>query len=241
MTAYTTAQDTVSSASPDGMSEADTLCYNTNYSDIGGPDNSRNHYTTIGHEQGRQPNCGRSLTSTEEQTYLDRYPDLQHAFGRSGTEARRLAHEHFINFGFKEKRNASPWPGYNAEPQFCIDGDATNEQDSCKCDGTIWFGRRQDETDTRITTWDKFRMWPSLPKTNESAYLRCNKYIFGDAPGLEGKLRSCWCEPKPNYIPSVCAEKEGDDCLCNGRVIFGERNKGAADSKGKGDIGADGI
>lgn len=58
---------------------------------------------------------------------------------------------------------------------------------------------------------------------------------------LEGKLRSCWCEPKPNYIPSVCAEKEGDDCLCNGRVIFGERNKGAAATKGPGDIGADGI
>ena len=76
MTAYTTAQDTISSASPDGMSEADTKCYIDNYSDIGGADNSRNHYTTIGHEQGRQPNCGRSLTSTEEQTYLDRYPDL---------------------------------------------------------------------------------------------------------------------------------------------------------------------
>jgi hypothetical protein len=72
-------------------------------------------------------------------------------------------------------------------------------------------------------------------------YLRCNKYTFGDAPGLEGKLRSCWCEPKPNYIPSVCAEKPGDDCLCNGRVIFGERDKNAAPSKGPGDIGVDGI
>ena len=29
-------------------------------------------------------------------------------------------------------------------------------------------------------------MWPSLPKTNEAVYLRCNKYTFGDAPGLEG-------------------------------------------------------
>jgi len=56
------------------------------------------------------------LTPIEEQIYLNRYPDLQHAFGRSGTESRRLAHEHFINFGYKEKRNASPWPGYNAEP-----------------------------------------------------------------------------------------------------------------------------
>ena len=56
MTAYTTAQDTNSSNSPDGMSEADTKCYNENYSDVNGADNARNHYTTIGHEQGRQPN-----------------------------------------------------------------------------------------------------------------------------------------------------------------------------------------
>ena len=85
-------------------------------------------------------------------------------------------------------------------------------------------------------------MWPSLPKTNEVSYLRCNKYTFGDAPGLEGKLRSCWCEPKPNYIPSVCAEKEGDDCLCNGRVIFGERDKNAATGDhAPGDVGVDGI
>jgi len=50
MTAYTTAQDTISTASVDGMSEADTACYNTNYSDVGGADNARNHYTTVGHE-----------------------------------------------------------------------------------------------------------------------------------------------------------------------------------------------
>lgn len=54
-------------------------------------------------------------------------------------------------------------------------------------------------------------------------------------------MRSCWCEPEPSYIPSVCAEKVGDDCLCNGRVVFGERNKGGAESKGKEDIGVDGI
>jgi len=98
------------------MSEADTVCYSKNYSDVGGADNARNHYTTVGHEQGRQPNCGRSLTPIEEQQYLNRYPDIQHAFGTGGAGPRRLAHEHFINFGFKEKRSASPWPGYNEEP-----------------------------------------------------------------------------------------------------------------------------
>jgi len=85
-------------------------------------------------------------------------------------------------------------------------------------------------------------MWPSLPKTNEAVYLRCNKYTFGETPGLEGQLRSCWCEPKPNYIPSVCAEKSGDDCLCNGRVIFGMRDlHDSKETHAPGDIGVDGI
>lgn len=66
MTAYSTAQDTISSMSEDGMSEKDTVCYNENYSDVGGADKARHHYTTKGHEEGRQPNCGRSLTPIEE-------------------------------------------------------------------------------------------------------------------------------------------------------------------------------
>ena len=69
-------------------------------------------------------------------------------------------------------------------------------------------------------------MWASLPKS-EDVYLRCNKYVFGEIEALKGHKRSCWCEPTPNYIPSICAEKSGDDCLCNGRVIYGERDKNA--------------
>lgn len=85
-------------------------------------------------------------------------------------------------------------------------------------------------------------MWPSLPKTNEAVYLRCNKYTFGDNSALEGHLKSCWCEPKPIYIPNVCAEKEGDDCLCNGRVIFGQRDQHAASGEHPpGDLGVDGY
>lgn len=109
------------------MSEKDTVCYNDNYSDVGGASNSRHHYSTVGHTEGRQPNCGRSLTPIEEQIYLNRYPDLQHAFGRYSEVAKAKAHEHFINYGFNEKRKATPWPNYNAEAQFCIDGDASNQ------------------------------------------------------------------------------------------------------------------
>lgn len=44
MTAYSTAQDTISSLSEAGMSEKDTVCYNENYSDVGGADKAREHY-----------------------------------------------------------------------------------------------------------------------------------------------------------------------------------------------------
>lgn len=85
-------------------------------------------------------------------------------------------------------------------------------------------------------------MWPSLSKTEESKYLRCNKYTFGEVAGLKDHTRACWCEPKPNYIPSICADKAGDDCLCNGRVIFGERDLHAATGDHKlGDLGVDGV
>lgn len=40
-------------------------------------------------------------------------------------------------------------------------------------------------------------MWPSASKTNEAVFLRCNKFTFGDVPGLDGHLKACWCEPTP--------------------------------------------
>lgn len=83
-------------------------------------------------------------------------------------------------------------------------------------------------------------MWPSMPKTNEAVYLRCNKYTFGVPPGTEGKTMACWCEPKPQYLPRVCAEKTGDDCMCNGRVIYGQHEiKGINTIKDT--VGANGI
>ena len=85
-------------------------------------------------------------------------------------------------------------------------------------------------------------MWASIPKTDPTAYLRCNKYVFGETEGLKDHLRSCWCEPVPNYIPTVCAEKAGDDCLCNGRVIFAERDKNAkSGDHPPGDLGVNGA
>ena len=41
----------------------------------------------------------------------------------------------------------------------------------------------------------------------------------------------------------MCAEKTGDDCLCNGRVIYGKRDEGekVGHTHKTGDIGIDGI
>lgn len=41
----------------------------------------------------------------------------------------------------------------------------------------------------------------------------------------------------------MCAEKTGDDCLCNGRVIYGKRDEGekAGHTHKAGDPGIDGI
>ena len=40
----------------------------------------------------------------------------------------------------------------------------------------------------------------------------------------------------------VCAEKRGDDCLCNGRVIYGQRDKNAkSGDHPPEDIGVNGI
>lgn len=86
-------------------------------------------------------------------------------------------------------------------------------------------------------------MWGALPKTNEAVYLRCNKWTFGEMESNQWQDKSCWCEPKPNYLPTVCAEKTGDDCLCNGRVIYGKRDEGekAGHTHKAGDPGIDGI
>lgn len=110
MTEASTKADQISSDSEAGMSDKDTVCYNKNYADVGGADKARDHYQSKGHEEGRQPNCGRSLTTYEEKYYLKRYGDLERAFGRNTNEAaRKKAHQHFIDYGNFEERYPGPW------------------------------------------------------------------------------------------------------------------------------------
>lgn len=37
-----------------------------------------------------------------------------------------------------------------------------------------------------------------------------------------GEETQCWCERKPQYMANRCAD-DGKDCLCNGRVIYGQK------------------
>jgi len=198
-----------------GMTEADMECYTKRYSDVGSMD-AREHYEKIGHDQGRLATCAPDLTDIEEQTYLDRYPDLQHAFGRNGTFARQKAHDHMLDFGFKEKRSATPDYGI---PVFCADKATT----TCKCPGTVWLGAKQrPDTGARITTWEEFRTFKTVSKTDPQAFIQCSKREFGvNDKKYKDVPTQCWCERTPAYIPNVCAD-EGEECLCNGRILFGQ-------------------
>mmetsp|Transcript_37177 Transcript_37177/g.57063 ORF Transcript_37177/g.57063 Transcript_37177/m.57063 type:complete len:268 (+) Transcript_37177:46-849(+) len=96
-----------STESPLGMNDEDAKCYAERYKDLNGTD-PHDHYLTLGIDQGRLPTCAKNLSDIEAQAYLDRYPDLQEHLGRSGPGALFKAREHFVNHGYKEKRNVEP-------------------------------------------------------------------------------------------------------------------------------------
>ena len=208
-----------------GMTEADMACYKARYTDVGDVD-AREHFEKVGHDEGRLATCAPSLTDIEEQTYLNRYPDLQHAFGRNGTYAKTRAHGHMLDYGFKEKRSATPDYGI---PIFCADKETT----TCKCPGTVWLGlKNRLDTGERIANWEDFRQWKTVNKTSPSEFIQCSKREFGiNKPENKDLQTQCWCERYPAYIPNICAN-EGDECLCNGRILFGERYaKGTSSGK----------
>jgi len=76
----------LSSESEGGMNDEDVKCYEKRYSDLQGM-GAREHFQGIGHYEGRNPTCGRNLTTYESESYLNRNPDLQHEYGRRGAYA----------------------------------------------------------------------------------------------------------------------------------------------------------
>jgi len=76
----------------------------------------------------------------------------------------------------------------------------------------------------RLTTWKDFRHWGTASKENYNQYIKCSAYEFPDYKNdpYDPHETQCWCERKPQYLANICAD-EGGDCLCKGRVIFGEK------------------
>jgi len=203
------------------MSDADVACYADRYSDLGALE-PRDHYLTKGREEGRQANCAANLTDYAAQRYLDRHPDLQHALGRHGRGARAAARQHYIDYGFSERRNvtANDW-----DTTWLCGTTAGSRESSCKCKGTVYYGFEEaPDSGADLDTFEKFRQWKSYTKVHHGdEWTNCNHLEFGlGSEPSRGTPKQCWCEPEPREVPSFCAE-DGGDCLCNGAVFYMQR------------------
>lgn len=133
----------VSTKSPIGMNDDDEKCYTKRYSDVGVQD-PREHFTMVGRDQGRLSTCANNLTDIQTQRMIDRYPFLQHQYGRKGKYAVLMSRDNYTNYGYQEKVNVAP--DYWDEPWFCGDIDPANPNYSlsCGCSGRLWMGAAND-------------------------------------------------------------------------------------------------
>jgi hypothetical protein len=198
------------------LSENDLRCYSSRYSDVNRA-NPLQHYMSIGVEQGRLGTCARVLTDYEAQEYLNSFPELQAKFGRTGPKALDAARDHFETVGYASTHFNAPMKDTSLKAWKC--GAAPNTE--CKCHGVLHLGlAKRPDTKKHIKTWDEFRLFKTVSKSN-SDYSLCNASDFGSDPH-PGHSQECWCEDKPLYQPNYCAD-EGNDCLCNGYVLFGSK------------------
>lgn len=164
--------------------------------------------------------CATNLTDYQTQRYIDNNPDLQHEFGRKGRGSRAQAHDHFIDFGWQEKRDTSlpDWDlifgcGDTADP---------DAESACKCGGVMHFGRlNAPDSGAKLDTFDKMRQWKTWEtRTSGKQYTTCGHRALGIKKSEleDGAAYQCWCERKPKNVPSRCADY-GGDCLCNGLVF----------------------
>lgn len=142
------------------MTDADVSCYTSMYGDVKG--DGRMHWMETGADEGRQRRCAHELSDYEAQHYLWRYPDLQHKYGKTGKYALLEAKQHWVDFGYKEKRNVTkptwetPWM-CESEP---------GEDELCWCNqGTMYIGLRDDPiTGAPLDTFDKLRTWKTATR-----------------------------------------------------------------------------
>jgi hypothetical protein len=120
----------------------------------------------VGEQQGRQKNCAKNLTDFEAQVYINRNPDLQHKFGRSGKDAIASARQHYIDYGHASGANVAmeDWD----QPWFCGEYDPTNvtHLTECGCNGVMHMGPVSDQlSGKRLSTFDDMRKWKTLSKS----------------------------------------------------------------------------
>lgn len=201
------------------MTEGDEKCYEVRYGDLHGK-HGREHFQDVGSDQGRLRTCALNLTDYQTQRYIDNNPDLQHVYGRSGKGSRAQARDHFLDYGFTEKRDISlpKWDKIFG----CGDTSDPDTEDSCKCGGIMHFGYlNAPDTGNKLDTFDKMRQWKTWEKrVFKGQYTACNnKALKIKKKDLDKDADyQCFCERKPKNVPSKCADY-GGDCLCNGLVF----------------------
>jgi hypothetical protein len=102
--------------------------------------------------------------------------------------------------GSSSQQSASVEDVQSSRGTFCA-----NEHGTCRCTGTIWYG--------------KHNRWTS--KSGRTGTTGCNNGVFGDPYG--GTVKECRCEaatPKGTY----CA-REGGSCTCTGTIWYGKHNR----------------
>lgn len=148
---------------------------------------------------------------------MDQNPEISRMFGRNGAGSLMQAKEHWKNSGYKNPVYAASITDEDNKPFKC----ATKSNESCKCPGTMWFGPSvRADTKAPIETFEEMREWKTVSQETDD-WQSCNAIDFGSdpAPGMD---KMCFCEVKPAYSASRCAD-EGDDCACSGHVYFSSK------------------
>lgn len=170
------------------------------------------HWNEIGKQQGRVSTCAPRITQLQAQCYLNRYEDLQTQFGQTKNSWKR-AMQHWIDFGFKEKRNAN-CEGKNISK--CAD----HGQD-CVCNGRVYYGRNEGaftNDKEEPTAFEQMFQW-GTDHAPSSRRVGCDTVQFKDV--ALGYKKQCFCE-KDVTLPPFAQAEEGDSQkhFCKGNVFY---------------------
>jgi hypothetical protein len=218
------------------MTDAEAAHYKRRYSDVGDMD-AREHYMSVGKEQGRLKSIARELTDIEAHTYVLRHADIQHKYGVKYNSPRVLAaaKRNWTEYGYALTPPAQAAQLANNEPGYCIDGDyeTGSTSNTCQCgSGKMWFGLKyRADNGSRIQTFEELREFKTASRADTGQYLSCSSKEFeGVWPKHETQ---CWCEWEPYYMPAYCAE-DGENCQCEGDgALMVYAQKWGTDANGK--------